>query len=95
MSPIDIRKTAPVAPVRAGPDHANPSPHTGTGPAAPANEPGIVVELAGGAGSLNAPVDHDRVEQIRNALREGTYPIVPARIADALIAARLVLGGQA
>lgn len=93
MSPIDIRKTAPVAPVRAGPDHASPSPHTGT--TAPATEPGVVVELAGGAGSATAPVDHDRVEQIRNALREGTYPIVPARIADALIAARLVLGGQA
>lgn len=35
------------------------------------------------------PVDADRVAQIRTALREGTYPLVPTRIADALIAAQV------
>lgn len=35
------------------------------------------------------PVNHDRVSQIRKALETGTYPLVPAEIADALIAAGL------
>lgn len=95
MSPIDIRKTAPVAPVRTGPDQASPPPHSGAGPAAPARGAGVVVDVVGGAEAVSPPVDHDRVAQIRDALREGTYPIVPAKITDALIAARLVLGGQA
>ena len=34
------------------------------------------------------PVDVDRVQQIKKALQDGRYPIVPARIADSIIAAR-------
>ena len=37
------------------------------------------------------PVDHDRVDRIRQALAEGSYPLVPAEIADAMIAAKLTL----
>ncbi|GMM93547.1 flagellar biosynthesis anti-sigma factor FlgM [Qipengyuania sp. MTN3-11] len=36
-----------------------------------------------------APVDHERVAQIRQAIESGTYPLLPAKIADAFIAARL------
>ena len=35
------------------------------------------------------PVDTDRVAQIRQAIKDGSYPIMPARIADSLIALRL------
>lgn len=38
-----------------------------------------------------APVDTDRVAQIRKALEKGTYPILPTRVADAIIAAGLLL----
>jgi len=38
-----------------------------------------------------APVDTDRVAQIRKAVETGTYPLVPARIADAMIAAGMFL----
>lgn len=38
------------------------------------------------------PFDAERVAAIRKALENGTYPIVPARIADAVIAAGLFLG---
>ncbi len=31
------------------------------------------------------------MQQIRDALKEGSYPIMPAKIADAMIAARLML----
>lgn len=34
------------------------------------------------------PVDVERVQQIKKALQEGRYPIVPAKIADNIIAAQ-------
>lgn len=37
------------------------------------------------------PVDAERVQQIRKAIEKGTYPIVPAKVADAMIAAGLLL----
>lgn len=37
------------------------------------------------------PVDHERVAEIRRAIAEGSYPLVPAEIADAMIAAQLTL----
>lgn len=37
------------------------------------------------------PVDHDRVAQIRQAIEQGRYPLVPAKIADAVIAAGYLL----
>lgn len=39
--------------------------------------------------SSRPPVDHERVQQIRRAIEEGRFPIVPARIADRLIAASM------
>lgn len=37
------------------------------------------------------PVDADRVEMIRKAVESGKYPVVPAKIADAMIAAGVLL----
>ncbi len=37
------------------------------------------------------PVDTDRVAVIRRAIEQGHYPIIPARVADAIIAAGLLL----
>ena len=34
------------------------------------------------------PIDYERVAAIRKALAEGSFPIVPAQIADRLIAAK-------
>lgn len=39
--------------------------------------------------SSRPPVDHERVQQIKRAIAEGRFPIVPARIADRLIAAQM------
>ena len=41
-----------------------------------------------------APVDADRVAEIRRAVEQGRYPVIPARIADAMIAAGLLLRTQ-
>lgn len=38
-----------------------------------------------------APIDAERVEMIREAIEKGSYPVVPARIADAMIAAGILL----
>lgn len=37
------------------------------------------------------PVDTDRVAEIRRAIQQGHYPIVPTKVADAMIAAGLLL----
>ena len=38
-----------------------------------------------------APVDADRVAEIRKAIENGSYPIVPTKIGDAIIAAGILL----
>jgi len=37
------------------------------------------------------PVDVDRVAMIRKAIEQGNYPVVPMKVADAMIAAGLLL----
>jgi len=39
----------------------------------------------------SAPIDTDRVALIRKAVESGNYPVVPAKIADAMIAAGMLL----
>lgn len=39
--------------------------------------------------AASPPVDRERVQQIKRAIQQGRFPIVPARIADRLIAAQL------
>jgi len=59
--------------------------------AAAAAKPGVAVEI-GAAREVDLaspPVDPERVATIRNALRDGTYPLVPTKIADAMIAAQV------
>ncbi|MEE4152954.1 MAG: flagellar biosynthesis anti-sigma factor FlgM [Erythrobacter sp.] len=50
---------------------------------------GVSLEIGAGLNASEPPVDTDRVEKIREALRDGTYPLVPTKIADAIIAARV------
>jgi negative regulator of flagellin synthesis FlgM len=57
---------------------------------APAAETGTVTRLAAAA-----PVDRARVEAIRKALDSGTYPLKPAMMADAMIAARYLVEADA
>lgn len=53
-----------------------------------AKSAGVAVEITAPVKN-GPPIDADRVAEIRNALRDGTYPLVPAKIADAMIAAQL------
>lgn len=40
------------------------------------------------------PIDHERVAEVRSAIARGDYPIRPAKVSDALIAASLLLSGS-
>lgn len=51
------------------------------------NAPALSLATAGGS----MPVDAERVAEIRKAIEEDRYPVVPTRIADAMIAAGLLL----
>jgi negative regulator of flagellin synthesis FlgM len=53
--------------------------------AAPAVE--VETPLAGG----QPPVDQARVNEIRKAIEADRYPVIPMRVADALIASGLLL----
>jgi negative regulator of flagellin synthesis FlgM len=55
--------------------------------AAPA--PGVSVEIGDAASAASAPVDAERVREIRAALKDGSYPLVPTKILDAMIAAQV------
>lgn len=92
MPPIEIGPHGPQAPraVRAVEPHT--ARGTSAGDTAPADRgaPASVVRsdvLDPGP----PPVDADRVAVIRKAVEQGTYPVIPARVADAMIAAGLLL----
>lgn len=68
---------------------AAPAPATPASSAAAAAKPTVATSAALDPGQ--APVDADRVAQIRKAVESGAYPLVPARIADAMIAAGMFL----
>ncbi len=72
---------------------ANPAlaaPRSDTPPAPPSStSPSIETSDALDPGA--APVDTDRVAVIRKAVETGTYPLVPTKIADAMIAAGVLL----
>ncbi|WP_421836986.1 flagellar biosynthesis anti-sigma factor FlgM [Novosphingobium sp.] len=58
-------------------------------PAAAAAAPQVETSDAVKAGA--APVDRERVSTIRHAIETGTYPVLPTKIADAMIAAGMLL----
>ena len=87
MRPIDIQ---PLRPVRTT------EKVTESAPARPAKpvvngEQDVEVVRRSHFAAQEPPIDHERVDEIRKALAEGSYPLVPAEIADALIAAQLTL----
>jgi negative regulator of flagellin synthesis FlgM len=62
--------------------------------AAPANSgaaTGVSLEVSAPVETAAPPVDAERVQQIKAALRDGSYPLVPTKIADAMIAAQVSL----
>ena len=63
---------------------------TRAAPVTPASTPEAPATIVTTAQEFAAapPVDYERVARIRKAIAEGTFPILPAQIADRLIAAK-------
>ncbi len=60
-------------------------------PKAPAPSAAAQVETSDAVKAGAAPVDQERVQTIRHAVETGTYPVLPTKIADAMIAAGMLL----
>ena len=52
---------------------------------------GVSLEVSSAGETASPPVDAERVSQIKAALRDGSYPLVPTKIVDAMIAAQVSL----
>ena len=88
MPPIELGPTRPVGAV-----DVRIARSAGTKQDAPARaettKATVVKSDALDAGS--APVDVERVAEVRKAVESGTYPLLPTRVADAIIAAGYLL----
>lgn len=97
MSPIEIGASRPVGPVQV----STPKSSKAATAAAAAVADSATVADTGAAAQVEksnaldagqaAPVDVERVKDIRHAIETGKYPIIPAKIADAMIAAGMLL----
>jgi|GEM_PF-403859 len=98
MPSVELSKLQAIGPARPLSDtdrtqvDARPAPSLPAKPASVA-KPGVMVEVspASDLDPSSPPIDPERVAKIRAALRDGSYPLVPTKIADALIAAQVSL----
>ena len=88
MPPIELGPARPIGAVdvRIARQGAGPR-----GEAQRGDESTSAVALSDALNPGEAPVDGDRVEVVRKAVESGQYPLVPTKIADALIAAGMLL----
>lgn len=92
MPPIEIGPHGPQAPraVRAVDTHTARAPRASdNAPAQAEAAPSVVRSAALDPGQ--PPLDAERVAVIRKAIEQGNYPVIPMRVADAMIAAGLLL----
>jgi len=92
MKPIEISSVAASRPVGADAQRPVKGAPTASGSAAtPKTEPGIVARSEALSAGPIPPVDSDRVAQIRSAIKQGNYPLLPTSVADEMIAASFIL----
>lgn len=92
MSLYDVSKLSGIGPLRgAGRELSGEKPTAKVGRAAGAVDQGVSVQTGARVRAGETPVDAERVQEIRQALRDGNYPLVPSEITDAIIAARHML----
>jgi negative regulator of flagellin synthesis FlgM len=93
MPPIETRLTSPVGRIEAVSLNVRAARVGGSSdkPAKAETTDADVVVLGDMLDPGEIPVNADRVAEIRKALEQGTYPIVPTTVADAIIAAGLIL----
>lgn len=99
MSPIEIGAMRPVGPVQV--NTARNAKTAANAPVATVESTPSAVADSGAAAQIerssaldagqSAPVDGERVKVIRQAIEAGNYPVIPTKIADAMIAAQMLL----
>jgi negative regulator of flagellin synthesis FlgM len=97
MSPVEPSKLPAVGAARAVVSGERAQIEARTRPAVPASTgtgsaaSGVSLEVTAPVETTVPPVDAERVQAIKAALRDGSYPLVPTKIADAMIAAQVSL----
>lgn len=91
MKPIEINPLAATGPVRSDLANARQAKAGNEGAVRSASGQSMVVRSEATSAGSAAPVDSERVNAIRSAIKEGRYPLVPTQIADAIIAAGYLL----
>ncbi|WP_285712084.1 flagellar biosynthesis anti-sigma factor FlgM [Erythrobacter oryzae] len=93
MSSVELSKLPAVGAARAVAAGERAQIEARTRPAAPpaGTASGVSLEVSAPIEAAAPPVDAERVQAIKNALRDGSYPLVPTKIADAMIAAQVSL----
>jgi negative regulator of flagellin synthesis FlgM len=91
MPSVELSKLQGIAPARAAltSDRAQIETRAGAASRPAAAAGGVRVEIGGAVDAASPPVDAERVAEIRAALQDGSYPLVPTKIADAMIAAQV------
>lgn len=88
MPPIELGQTRPVGAV----DVRTVRTASGSKPQVDnARSPKTAVAKSEALDPGQPPFDAERVDLVRKAVESGTYPLVPAKVADAIIAAGLLL----
>ncbi|HMO67523.1 MAG TPA: flagellar biosynthesis anti-sigma factor FlgM [Novosphingobium sp.] len=91
MPPIELGPLRPVGAVEARLARTADN-RTGPSPKAEAKAAPLVrSEALAALDPGQPPVDAERVAQVRKAVESGTYPLVPVTVADAIIAAGVIL----
>ena len=88
MRNIELGPVRPVGAVDVSTAHQ--ARENGKGPK-PSEAPEAAVVKSDALNPGQAPIDTERVAQIRKAVESGQYPLVPTKIADAMIAAGMLL----
>lgn len=94
MSSFEIGASRPVGAVQLNPVSPVQTPAAATTTTTEAHDSAPVhTALATSAGQV--PVDQTRVARIRQAVESGTYPLIPAKVGDAMVAAGILLQRKA
>lgn len=96
MPPIEVGPTRAIGAVSADvarktPGTSGAAQATASSPAVSAPSPQPTLSKSAALDPGEAPIDADRVASIRKAVENGSYPLVPTRIGDAMIAAGMFL----
>ncbi len=98
MSSFEIGAARPVGAVQV--KTVSPGPKPAVSPPLPSENPQVAGRIQADAPQIatsdaikagEPPVDLERVVQVRRAIEAGKYPITPTKIADAMIAAGMLL----